>query len=374
MLLKLRKKDKEQTEAEDLSARLRVLDQKNEFFQLAIRALLQFIKDFSLDIKEIRSEEFKSDINKLSDKFCDESKLRKIQTYFDKDKKRIAVFIELQENYLKAREGELKDIIEILTSAMVALDTENQQYNQKILAESEKIERITYLDDIKKIKQALIQEIEQIRATVKEKQSRDNIKLEILSKQVKTLNVQLEKVRSESLADGLTGIYNRKAFDHKIGELVHKNTVSRSPFSLLMIDIDDFKKINDTYGHPIGDRVIMAIANKCRQSIRGEDFLARSGGEEFVIILPGASLKNAVKKANQIRKSIAATHYSLDEVHGSPTLSVTASIGVSSHQNADTIATVIQRADQALYAAKRAGKNRALSEKDLNLGASPQSQ
>ncbi|UCD78377.1 MAG: diguanylate cyclase [Desulfobacterales bacterium] len=369
MLLKLKKKDKELAEVEDLSDRLRVIDQKNEFFQLSIRALLQFIKDFSLDIKEIKSEEFKNDINKLSDQFFDEPKLKKIQTHFEKDKKRIAAFIELQENYLKTREGELKDIIEILTNAMVALDTENQQYNQKVLAESEKIERITYLDDIKKIKQALIQEIEQIRATVKEKQTRDNIKLEILSKQVNTLNVQLERARTESLCDGLTGIYNRKAFDHKIGDLVHKNTVSRLPFSLLMIDIDDFKKINDTFGHQTGDRVIMAIANKCRLSIRSEDFLARYGGEEFVIILPGASLKNAVKKANHICKSIAATRYSLDEVHGSPTLSITVSIGVSSHQNADTIATVTQRADQALYAAKRAGKNRVLSEKDITRGA-----
>ena len=365
MLLKFKKKDKVLTEVDELSDRLRLIDQKKEFFQTSIRVLLQFIKDFTLDIKELKSDEFKNNINKLSDKFSDEPKLKKIRTYFEKDKRRIAAFVELQEKYLKDRERELKDIIEILTGAMVALDSENQQYNQKILAESEKIERITYLDDIKKIKQALIQEIEQIRATVKEKQSRDNIKLEILSKQVKTLNVQLEKARTESLTDGLTGIYNRKAFDHKIGELVQKNTVSHLPFSLLMLDIDDFKMINDTYGHQIGDRVILAIVNKCRHSIRGEDFLARYGGEEFVIILPGASLKNAVKKANQICKSIAATRYSLDEIHGSPTLSITVSIGVSSHQNADTTATVTQRADQALYAAKRAGKNRVFSEKDL---------
>ena len=138
MLLKFRKKDIEPTQVEELSARLKRIDQKKEFFQLSIRALLQFIKDFSLDLQEIKSEEFKNSINKLSDKFSDEPKLRKIQTQFEKDKKRIAAFIELQEKYLKDREAELKDIIEILSSAMVALDTENQQYNQKILAESEK--------------------------------------------------------------------------------------------------------------------------------------------------------------------------------------------------------------------------------------------
>ena len=175
----------------------------------------------------------------------------------------------------------------------------------------------------------------------------------------------MEKVRAESVTDGLTGIYNRKAFDNQIGELVEKDTISRSPFALLMLDIDDFKKINDNYGHQTGDRVILAVINKCRQSIRGEDFLARYGGEEFAIILPDASLRNAVKKANHICKSIAAARYCLDNVPGSPTLSVTISIGVSSLQRADTVVAVTQRADKALYAAKYAGKNCVISEKEV---------
>jgi len=129
-----------------------------------------------------------------------------------------------------------------------------------------------------------------------------------------------------------------------------------------MLDIDDFKKINDKYGHQTGDRVILAVISKCRQSIRGEDFLARYGGEEFAIILPGASLKNAAKKADHICKSIAATRYCLDDVPGIPILSITISIDVSCLQRADTVAAVTRRADKALYAAKYAGKNRVFSE------------
>jgi diguanylate cyclase len=365
MRLKFKNKETDLIDIDDLSLRLEDSDKKIDLYQLSIRVLLQFIKDFSLDLKEIKSDEFKSDITNLSNKFSNEKKIKKIQTRFERDKKFIAAYIDLHKKYINDREGELKDIIDILTKAMVTLDTENQQYNQKILKQSEKIEQITFLDDIKKIKQALIQEIEQMRETVKEKQSRDSIKLDSLSKQVNTLNMQLEKVRAESVTDGLTGIYNRKAFDDQIGELVEKNTISRSPFALLMLDIDDFKKINDNYGHQTGDRVILAVINKCRQSIRGEDFLARYGGEEFAIILPGASLKNAVKKAHHICKSIAATRYCLDEVPGSPTLSVTISIGVSSLQRADTVAAVTQRADKALYAAKYAGKNCVFSEKEV---------
>jgi len=364
MLLKLKKKESDLIKTEDLSAQLRDSGKKKDFYLLSIRALFQFIKDFSLDLKEINSDEFKDEISRLSAKFIGETKLKKIQSSFEKDKKGIAAYISLQKKYLTDREGEFKDIIDILTNAMVNLDVENQEYNQKILEQSGKIEQITFLDDIKKIKQTLILEIEQMRQTVEKKQSGDNVKLEALAKQVHTLNSQLKQAYTESVTDSLTGIYNRKAFDRQIGELVEKNTVFKSPFSLLMMNIDNFKNINDTHGHQIGDHIIMAIVNKCRQAIRGEDFFARYGGEEFIIILPGASLRNAVKKASHICKSIASTRYRLDDDQDEQTLHVTISVGVSCHQKADTTTSVIQRADKALYAAKHAGKNCVYSEKD----------
>ena len=365
MMLKLRKKDNHHIETEDLAAKLSESNRKKEYFLLSIQALLQLMKEFALDLKEINSDGFKKDISRLSENITSDKKLKKIQSRFEKGKKAIDAFINLQKNYLFDRENEFKDIIDILSRAMVTLDTENQEYNQKILKQSEKIVEITHLDDIKKLKRALIQEIEQIRETVKEKQSHDNTKLEILSNQVSNLSMELEKARTESLTDGLTGIYNRKAFDSRISSLVETNTVSKAPFSLLMLDIDDFKKVNDVHGHHTGDRVILAIINKCRQSIRGEDFFARYGGDEFVIILPGASLKNAVKRAQHICQSIASTRYYLDDAAGSPTLSVTVSIGVCSIEKADTVSAVTQRADKALYAAKQSGKNCIFPEKNV---------
>jgi len=364
MQLKFNRKYSDPIDGENLSEQLEHSVQKNDFFQKSVRTLLQFVQDFSLDLKDIRSDEFKLNVSKLSDIFEDEKKLAKIRKRFAKDKRSIADYIDLHKKYLGDRECEFKDIIEILTKAMVTLDSENRQYNRKLLQQTEKFEQITFLDDIKKIKQALIQEIEQIRETVKKKQSRDSVKLDSLSKQVEALNSQLEKARTESVTDGLTGIYNRKAFDERIDKLVKQNAISRSPFSLLMLDIDDFKKINDNHGHQTGDRVIMAVINKCRQSIRSGDFLARYGGEEFALIMPGASLKNAVKKANAVCKSVAATRYCLDDVPGSPTLSVTISIGVSYLEKADTATAITQRADKALYAAKTAGKNCVFSELD----------
>ncbi len=367
MLLKFKNKDSREASAEALADMLRQSDERREYFLLGLRTLLQYLSEFVLDIKEIGSEEFKQRISGLSEVLATEKKIRKLRSRFEKDRKNIAAYAVRQKDYLFDREAELKNIIGLLSQAIVTLDTENRQYNEKLLAQSKRIEEITLLDDIRKLKQMLIQEIEHMRATVREKQSRDTSKLETLSKQVDVLNMELQRVRAESVTDGLTGIYNRKAFDRHLDEIIKKNAVSHSPFSMLMIDIDDFKKFNDTYGHLTGDRVLLAVANKCRQSIRSEDFFARYGGEEFVVLLPGASLENAVIKARHICKSIASARYFLEDAPGGgQTLSVTVSIGVSMYRKGDSDESVTTRADKALYAAKHAGKNCVVSENQVS--------
>ena len=365
MGLALIKQKSENPEKEDLSGMLKNSDEKRQFFLLAVRALLVFIKDFSLELKEIDSEEFKKKIDDLAENFISEEKTKKLQSAFEKNKKNIITYIKKQKEYLKDREDEFKEIIDLLTKAMAVVDNDNQVYNEKIYKQSEKLEKITLLDDIKKIKNELIIEVESIRKTVREKELRDSEKLEKLSKKVNSLNIELEKAKEESVKDGLTGIYNRKAFDGYIRKLVERNTVTKTPFSILLLDIDNFKNINDDFGHQTGDRMLVAMANKCHGFIRSDDFLARYGGEEFVVVLPGASLRNAVKKGKLICKEIAKSRYTLGEDKEDTVISITVSIGASVHKKGDTVETIIERADKALYAAKQAGKNRVVSEKEI---------
>jgi len=365
MVLALKKKNSIDIYKEDLSKMLENSNEKRQFYLFVLRALLVFIKDFSLDLKEIDSEEFKKKIDDLTEKLISEEKTKKLQSVFEKNKKNIITYVKKQKEYLKDREDEFKEIIELLTKAMAVGDHDNQVYNEKIYKQSEKLEKITLLDDIKKIKNNLIIEIENIRKTLKEKEFHDSEKLEKLSKKVNSLNVELEKAKEESAKDGLTGVYNRKAFDRYINKLVERNTVTRARFSILLLDIDDFKKINDNFGHQTGDRVLVATAHKCKEFIRSDDFLARYGGEEFVVVLPGASLRNAVKKGKLICKQIAKAMYALEESKEDTIISITLSIGASVHKKGDTVATIIKRADKALYAAKQAGKNRVVSEKEI---------
>jgi diguanylate cyclase len=365
MFLNFMKKEEEGPESVDLAAEIERSDKKRAFLLLAARALLQCIRDFALDVKDLDTPAFKSDLGELAERLAAEEKLGRIEALFESRKSGILTFAQRQKDYLRDRETEFKDIIDILSKAMVAMDSENRDYNHNILEQSKRIEDITHLDDIKRLKQALLQEVESMREAVREKESRDVAKIESLSKQVAVLNTELQSARTESERDGLTGVLNRRTFDRFLSELVEKNTVKEQEFALLMIDIDNFKRINDTYGHPVGDSVLAAVANKCRQSIRGEDFLARYGGEEFAIILSGASLRNAVKKGRQICQAIAGTRYLLEGVDSGEPLGLTVSIGVSVCSKADTVAALVNRADKALYAAKGCGKNRTCSEKEI---------
>ena len=350
-------------EKDELVKRIKAEEEDREFFLRSIRTLLVFIKRFSLDIKEIDSDRFKKGIDELTQRYESEEKTRRVESFFEKQKKAMVVYVDRLKRYLQDRENEFRDIIELLTKAMVSLDAENQGFYKRVYGQAEKIERITELDDIKKIRSALTQEVEEMRGIVSEKEARDMKQISSLSDQVKSLKRELEKAKTESVTDGLTGVYNRKAFDDYIKEKIESNMVRKSPFSLLILDIDDFKKVNDTYGHHIGDRVLLACARKFTEPIRADDFLARYGGEEFVIVLPKASLRNAVKKAKEICKATAESKYMLDEGEENNVLAVTVSIGVSAYRKGDTAATLIERADQALYMAKQTGKNCVVTEK-----------
>ena len=367
MSLFLKKKNNVTHKTEVLYNKLQDCNENRQYFLVVIQVILLFLKKFSLDLKELDSRGFKKRIDDLAEKLSSEKNLKTIRSFFENQKEDILLFIKRQKEYLRSRENEFKDIIELLTKAMASIDEKNQLFNQGILEQTEKIEQITLLDDIKKIKNSLQEKSTQMRKTVRDKQSYDKMEIDRLSNKVKSLNIELEIALAQSLKDGLTGVYNRKAFDNYLKDLLEHSNVMQSHFSMLLLDIDDFKQINDRFGHQIGDRVILAVTEICKEGIRKEDHLARYGGDEFAIVLPGVLLKNSVKKAKRLCKKISRISYSLNDVQDGLNLSFSVSFGVSAYKRGDTVNTITERADKALYAAKHAGKTHVASEKDLKI-------
>jgi diguanylate cyclase len=327
-----------------------------------INALFVFLREYTLDITEIDSERFKTKLTDLQEKFRAEEKMKAIAAQFDRQKSGILDHIQRQKTYIGERESEFREIIDLMTAAMTGMDNENRDFYSSIRSQGERFEEITLLDDIKRIKNELVREVENMRAMVRKKEGQDQKTLDALSSQVDNLKKELDAARHSANTDGLTGVNNRKALDEYLRSLVERNSISRQPFSLLMMDLDDFKQLNDTYGHTVGDRMLLAFAEKCRASVRSDDFLARYGGDEFTLILPGASLRNAKKKAKHLCKTIAGARYAADDSPKADIVSITVSIGVCAYRKDDTVKTLIERADRCLYKAKEAGKNRVVAE------------
>ncbi len=359
------KKIKSKIPAEQLPALLEVHREKSEFYLQAIRAFLFFLKEFSFDLMEIDAVGFKSLLDTLSKSFATEDSTQKIRRVFEGSKESILSYIGREKVYFQDRETELRNIIELLGKSMTELAGENEVFNTQVYERNLRMEKLTFLDDIRKIKETLKSEVDQMKRVVQEKQARDAQHLEMLSREVKLLRSDLEKAKDASQTDGLTGAYNRLAFDSYIRKLVERNSVSWDPFSILMCDIDNFKKINDTYGHPVGDRVLIALIQKCKVMFRRDDFVARYGGEEFVVVLPRAPLRQAMKKARALCKAVAEGRYIFDNARPDAKLTFSVSIGASFLRRNDTAETLINRADKALYQAKHSGKNRAISEKEV---------
>jgi diguanylate cyclase (GGDEF)-like protein len=161
-------------------------------------------------------------------------------------------------------------------------------------------------------------------------------------------------LRHQATVDGMTGLYNRSYFNSLAESEWDRFRRHRRPLSLLMLDIDQFKSINDRYGHDVGDRVIVEIANACRAQKRKSDVAARLGGEEFAMLLPETQLEAARVVAERLRETISK--YVVSTAEGN--VSVTVSIGVSEASGTRNVLDLLKRADLALYRAKREGRNR----------------
>ena len=178
--------------------------------------------------------------------------------------------------------------------------------------------------------------------------------LEEAKSEIQRQREQLNSCMLESRTDALTGIPNRRAFDLEMNRVFSHHRRDGSTFSLLIIDIDYFKRFNDLYGHMVGDQLLRCFARCLSGTLREYDFLARFGGEEFVVILPQTPLKDAIGTAERVRRVIANNRYKVGDLE----LRLTVSIGIKEVEDGEIDSELMQRADEALYAAKNGGRNR----------------
>ena len=172
-------------------------------------------------------------------------------------------------------------------------------------------------------------------------------------KETEKLKSQINECQLEMITDKLTGLHRKDFFETAANSLIGRNNRMNEPFSIIIFDIDDFKKVNDTYGHITGDEVLKKCGEIVRKRIRSIDFGIRFGGEEFLILLSNAKMNIACSVAYSILEMIRETYFKHNQIH----FQITASFGVTEFRKGENIKATVERADNNLYKAKRSGKN-----------------
>ena len=230
--------------------------------------------------------------------------------------------------------------------------------------------------DLSIIKRIVTNKIENINKALEEKRQMDLSRLKETETTIESMSTRIQEIQSEaetirqyaqaieheSIRDSLTGLYNRKAYDNKINEIIADVIRYDVPASLILCDIDYFKRINDNYGHKVGDLALKKLAQLLKDRLRISDFISRYGGEEFTIILRHTNLDNAEKAGEGLRSYIDKSTFSYRE----ETIPLKVSIGISGFRKGDDINSVFERADKALYLAKNSGRNIIKTERDLS--------
>ncbi len=256
----------------------------------------------------------------------------------------------------RAVEKQSKDLYMVMTETISGIDHSSAQASEssKVLGNATK--KLTQSEDLHEMRNVIAEVVSETKS-IAQSSHQLQIMLSETKQEVESLREELERSREQATTDALTGLLNRRAFDQEMMVAVDDAIQSRESLGLLMIDIDKFKRVNDTYGHLVGDKVIRFIARQLSNNIKGMDRVARIGGEEFAILLPNTQLDNARILAESIRKNIERSR--LKRVDTSqPIDGITVSIGVTAYKQGEVTDDFLQRADTALYQSKNSGRNR----------------
>jgi diguanylate cyclase len=251
----------------------------------------------------------------------------------------------------------LQDAIAILAmvrETVAAMSGEQATLHDSLTGSASRFERLATLENLHEVQALLLEEVAALKRVTEERQAAWEQTFEAFGKRVSTLEHQLDRTRQEASLDPLTGVANRRTLERACRDWLEPN---RPGFVMAMVDVDDFKAINDTQGHGVGDQVLIAIAGTLSRSMRAGDLVARLGGDEFAILAVGLTLPQAEGRFNAIGRAVQDAIRPLVKYE----LSASVSIGVAERSAGDTMETLQRRADEALYQAKKHGKGRVAS-------------
>jgi diguanylate cyclase len=260
--------------------------------------------------------------------------------------------------YLNTQQQNAEKVQQMLAQRIQETIEENRQFGSMLDSVSNGLQEAENMQDIQVLRKCLLEDVtslSQTHHTLIDKLSETKSYLRMIETDSRKLSDELARVRMLSMTDELTELPNRRAFMRRLEDEVGRTKRYGFRLALVMLDLDNFKTINDRFGHAGGDTVLRTYANDILTVFRQHDMVARYGGEEFAVLLPNTDEHGAQAALNKVRRMVAETRcVHDDDIIETPTFSA----GLTMYVNGDTPATLIQRADDALYTAKRLGRNR----------------
>jgi diguanylate cyclase (GGDEF)-like protein len=262
-------------------------------------------------------------------------------------------FIEKAHKHLTERETEFSDLIHVLADMMGSLDGSHTGFTAQLDRSAERLGRMVDINDIRILKRRLELEVEAIRKLSADKRASDEALRAHFSGEIERLQIRLAQSVEEASLDQLTRVGNRGRFERTLRQWVRSHRTTGVPFVLAMVDVDDFKQINDSFGHLEGDRVLSEIARTLATGVRSTDLVARYGGDEFVVMLSHSTAGQSMDRLRSFIETLS--HIPMEAPSGAP---LTLSVGATEWDVDDEPEEMVARADAAMYQAKRNGKNR----------------
>ena len=256
-----------------------------------------------------------------------------------------------------------KQMITMFVQRLGMMSDSTGSYQNKIEGYSKKLSITDDITQISSIVESLMLDTRMVQADIVRSRE-DLLKQQEIAKaaeeKIRTLELELNNLSEKVRIDQLTGVLNRRGLDDAFIREFSWAQRGKNNLSVMLLDIDNFKQFNDTYGHDVGDKVLQHLASAVKQCVRPIDVVARYGGEEFVILLPNTAIENAVEAGIRLQRELTKKFF----MHNNKRLLVSFSAGVALYRAGEDQSAVIQRADKAMYRAKERGKNRVISEND----------
>jgi diguanylate cyclase len=259
---------------------------------------------------------------------------------------------------------EAKDALKVMLTTFVDqlsnLADSTSDYHDKIEVCAEKITQAEDIGQLQEVIADLVQETKAIQENTKRSQAEleaTRHKVQETESRITQLQQELEEASSLVRHDQLTGVFNRRGLDEILVKECARARRHQTPLSLALLDIDNFKKLNDSFGHDTGDAALIHLSRVARESLRPQDSVGRYGGEEFIILLPETALEDAVAVVTRLQRELTRHIF----MHEREKTLITFSAGVTLWQNEEAPNLTIKRADEAMYSAKKSGKNRVVA-------------